>query len=56
MWELEVWSGSGGGSAGDKALALGPPALEHLFEDSAEPNQEAMAEVAAGVDLLSSLP
>lgn len=56
MWELEVWSGGGGGSAGDKALALGPPALEHLFADSSEPSQEAMAEVAAGADLLALVP
>lgn len=61
MWGLEVWRAVMlGGSAGDKALARGPgprpAALKHLLEDSAEPSQEAMAEVVVGADLVSLLP
>lgn len=46
-----MWSGSAGGNAGDKALAIGPP-FKHLLEASAQMNQEAMAEVGAGASLL----
>lgn len=41
-----------GGNAGDKALAIGLP-CKHLLEARAQMNQEAMAEVGAGVNLLS---
>lgn len=39
------------------ALALGPAtALKHLLEDSAEPRQEATAEVVVGAGLVSLTP
>lgn len=50
-----VESGSGGGNAGDKALAKGLP-CKHLLEASALMNQEATAEIGAGVNLLSLEP